>query len=499
MVRAVCITARVRTVSSQPSEIYRNAFHWSGIGKCSKSQFLTFRFRSNSKVTLGNSVVRQFSMRVAIITNDFSGFTGSEIVALEAANYFSERGDKVTVRAERRSDALKPYLHPSAEIAEDRIDITKYDIVWSQHGFFCFNVPKLENLKAWKGQFISVHLSGSTPAEIYHHPFASRYALKRVFNCAKAIEMLESKKVVVGKSFNMRNAAPRKFHQAPRSPVRKIKNLLIVSNHLPNELAQVIQVLKSTGIHVRHLGTAGEYRLLQPNDLINSDAVVTIGKTVQYALSSARPVYCYDHFGGPGWLNAENFAVAEWRNFSGRCHQEKKKPNEIVSELLYGFEEAEIFTNKMWPELTKKYNFNTFMDDLLALNGGNLFDSVSCMEEVDMMRGSTLYFSETWRAHYDSIQGIKINQPKGELQRLSYSKRCEVLQARVEILEKALFCAVERPWISLRNYIGSQILRRAARIAKPFSQKRSRKLLRLAEKRSAENYMTLDVNKLNES
>lgn len=58
-----------------------------------------------------------FSISVAIITHDFSGFSGSQLVALEIANYHASRGHYVTVRAERNSDLLLPYLHDKVSIA----------------------------------------------------------------------------------------------------------------------------------------------------------------------------------------------------------------------------------------------------------------------------------------------------------------------------------------------------------------------------------------------
>ena len=37
------------------------------------------------------------------------------------------------------------------------------------------------------------------------------------------------------------------------------------------------------------------------------DCVISIGKTVQYCLVQGIPVFLYDRFGGPGYLNESNY------------------------------------------------------------------------------------------------------------------------------------------------------------------------------------------------
>jgi len=50
------------------------------------------------------------------------------------------------------------------------------------------------------------------------------------------------------------------------------------------------------------------------------------------------PVYLYDHFGGCGWLTEDNFALAEWHNFSGRGFG--KKSTASISRELANVPEA---------------------------------------------------------------------------------------------------------------------------------------------------------------
>ncbi len=72
------------------------------------------------------------SVSVAIITHDFSAFSESQVVTLVIANY---------------------HVHVGLQL--------------------------LLELREWKGKFISLHLSGSTPAETYHHYFSARFSNAR--------------------------------------------------------------------------------------------------------------------------------------------------------------------------------------------------------------------------------------------------------------------------------------------------------------------------------
>jgi len=67
--------------------------------------------------------------------------------------------------------------------------------------------------------------------------------------------------------------------------------------------------------------------------LENYDLVITIGKTVNYCLALGVPVYCYDWFGGSGYLNPGNFAINKRHNFSGRDSFRKLSGEAIFREI----------------------------------------------------------------------------------------------------------------------------------------------------------------------
>jgi len=125
----------------------------------------------------------------------------------------------------------------------------------------------------------------------------------------------------------------KEFH----SPV--LKSIAIVSNHPPPEALAAAAILEGNGVAVTHIGRGGMQMLMAPTHLLNYDAIITIGKTVPYCFALKVPVYCYDHFGGPGWLNEDNFDLANQNNFSGRGFF-KKTPEDIAHELAHGYRES---------------------------------------------------------------------------------------------------------------------------------------------------------------
>lgn len=109
------------------------------------------------------------------------------------------------------------------------------------------------------------------------------------------------------------------------------------------------------------------YGLITPEILSQYDAVVTIGKTVQYALGMGIPVYNYDHFGGNGWINLENFNTEARHNFSGRHNNRKILSQEIAHELEAGFSEAIEASEELRKKIADRCLLSIRMNQLLKM------------------------------------------------------------------------------------------------------------------------------------
>ena len=140
-----------------------------------------------------------------------------------------------------------------------------------------------------------------------------------------------------------RNPAPAEFSEFKLSPRKHMKHILVVSNHPPQEVLDAAEILKRKGYDVKSLGETGdEYKLITPELLHGYDVVVTIGKTVQYCLCMGVPVFIYDRFGGPGYLDDSNFISAKSKNFSGRGFSSMSAA-EIADHIMDGYTSSRSF------------------------------------------------------------------------------------------------------------------------------------------------------------
>ena len=136
------------------------------------------------------------------------------------------------------------------------------------------------------------------------------------------------------------NLVPDEFFEYEKnSHVEKPREIAIVSNHVPKELLITKKMLEKQNIKVDIYGNGGTKQniKIEPQILINYDAIITIGKTVQYALALGIPVYNYDYMGGSGYINLKNIDTEEFYNFSGRSFERKLTPVELVEEILTGY------------------------------------------------------------------------------------------------------------------------------------------------------------------
>lgn len=158
-----------------------------------------------------------------------------------------------------------------------------------------------------------------------------------LYNSVETQEAI-NKRVKIAKSRQLvfPNPVPDSFYTKPRKETLKIKKVIAISNHLTLEVKKALKLLNEQNISTEFIGLPNNQKIVDEKLLKNVDVVISIGKTVQYCLATATPVYCYDHFGGPGYLNTHNFGKAKKLNFSGRGFK-RKNSNTIKNEIIKGF------------------------------------------------------------------------------------------------------------------------------------------------------------------
>lgn len=285
-------------------------------------------------------------VRALVLTNHFNAYAGSEIVALEVAEWFAAQGDAVTLA----SNLIGP---PVADEVEgftltggvECLTLSDFDVVWCQH-----DLLTLLPLEAWTAladrRLPLAALVSLSPFEPYEHVdglIAEALGAEIFANSPETADEVARRnpgKIDRAAIRVFHNAAPPAYF-APRPPLSpSLRRILIVSNHVPEELTQAIALMRGRGVEVSMIGAEGERRRVTPADLAAADAVITIGKTAVYALASGTPVYLYDHFGGDGWLNAANAGINAHHNFSGRPARRRLTATAILRELFEGYSAA---------------------------------------------------------------------------------------------------------------------------------------------------------------
>jgi hypothetical protein len=325
-------------------------------------------------------------------------------LALEVAEGLSAFGYEVTIGTNLFSRGFEDYIRDiGVSIFDDcrAIDISSFDFIWSQHlvAPLCKNYSKLRSVET---KFFTVHLSPYEPLERLGLACVPRYVAGVLANS------LETKKYI-SEMFNYQfpiinfyNAAPRYFiNDQNQSGERKhLKRIIFISNHIPNELTEALKLLNNHNCSVEIFGVGHNYRRIRPSDLSAFDAVLTIGKSVQYALLRRVPIYCYDRFGGPGWITPGNLQNALDFNFSGRCCNRRLTPNEIVNELVLGYESAQNGVDKIFDAQHEKFNLNRLLSGLINADPSPIEFPVAV--PVDVSRS----LAEVIRTNYRAARGF---------------------------------------------------------------------------------------------
>lgn len=316
------------------------------------------------------------AFRCLVCTHHLRTWAGSEVVSLELTEALQAQGGLVTVYApfildsfitEAFGDGMTVLTDP------ETVDLRDFDLVYCQHQTLSRILPH-QDLDFLTGPgrplFVYNHLSPIEPFE-FPGPYCETDVADLIWSHSPhTVDHLMGYGAVFGETRVVPNPAPAVFHAPVRADVADVpdrpRRLLSVSNHLPEELAQAFDLLRAQGVEITRIGAPDDIRRLCPADLAAHDGVVTIGKTVQYALLGRCPVFCYDGFFGPGWLTEPVYEAARGMNFSGRSHPDQRGPEILARELMDGFAEAAAFVSGLAPDRLSRFDLQTYVDDLLS-------------------------------------------------------------------------------------------------------------------------------------
>ena len=319
--------------------------------------------------------------RALVLTNHLHAWGGSEVLSLEVAEVLS-KNYQVTVCANVVGNEIFS-LYKDTEITitnnPSEVDLRDFQFIWSQHLVMPL-CRGFQHLDKFDGIINSIHLSPYEPFELAALTYAPAIGAKIIANSAETslrIKQLLKHEVHIE---NLSNAAPNKFFEEIKylpQNVLKPQSICIVSNHIPSELREAAKLLQEDGINVQAFGIGQKnYKRLTKEDVQNFDAIISIGKTVQYGILSRRPVYCYDRFGGPGYITPNNINKALAHNFSGRCCGRKLTPLELKTEILENFKDFLSDVNLLTESFKDKFSLEKFIEKISVHKTEILPDSV---------------------------------------------------------------------------------------------------------------------------
>ncbi|MCK0208729.1 glycosyltransferase family 4 protein [Starkeya koreensis] len=307
-------------------------------------------------------------MDILIGTNHLANFSGSEMVCLEMAAYFRAQGHRVTVFANVAGDPVaRAFRHElRIEIVTDpaRVRPPAFDLVYLQHhvaGLFDYATgPDTRARTAFVFGKLGRRSFMQSGGWRHERVLADGYFANSELT-GEALAALD-----LGAPVHVfHNAAPAAFFR-PAVTATRLRTILVVTNHDDPALMGAIDRLSATH-RVRHIGASGgAHQRVTPDMIRASDLVISIGKTVPYALAARVPVYVYDHFGGPGYLTPANFARAARFNFTGRCCERLLDAQALAREIVGQYAAGLAFAAGSGPAELERYRLEPHLDALLA-------------------------------------------------------------------------------------------------------------------------------------
>ncbi len=318
---------------------------------------------------------RKIPKTILITQGELIKYAGSEIVTLELAEFFSQNGSNVHVLSSYIGPPIEVEFHKLKNVtlhtSTHGINFDRIDLVWIHHNLIPLEVIELAKAGLLKAKVVFHHMSSFYPLEAPFYPAIEQNLANLIlFNSQLTKTAIESKTKDIkfaGKVFN--NPAPEAYRlNRPTNKSKKLSKILVVSSHVPKEIIAATNTLRRKGIAIKFMGdSAGhDFRRVTSKDIVSADVIITIGKTVQYAMQSATPVYCYDHFGGPGYLNEENFERVSSHGFSGKGFS-KMSAALIVKSIIQQYQQAQEAAEYIQKKHSTKYLLPEKIDMVLKI------------------------------------------------------------------------------------------------------------------------------------
>lgn len=275
-------------------------------------------------------------MDILITVAFMDGFHGAVMHARDMASFFKQRGDQVRIGTIFVAPNIKEMFSsmevPVFELGKVPLEAC-YDIVFAYHyptiGFLLKQGLRCNKL-------VLGSLSGEGRLETFPLYWDSA-SLLTVMSIKTAEKHHDKYGIPLEKMYVLENPIPDEYavYELPRElPWSVPEKIAVVSNHVPQELKELPQYLPDS-VQVTFYGKGSDNcQEMTPSLLGGYDVVITIGKTIQYAMGLGICAYEYDWHGGCGYITPDNMAAEAVRNFSGNLTQRKITAEAMAKELM---------------------------------------------------------------------------------------------------------------------------------------------------------------------
>ena len=278
-------------------------------------------------------------MKKVLLTNfEMVNYSGSELDTFTMANYFFDHGYDVTIFTLRYNYPLLGDINENIKIINmNNVDLLQkhYDLIWSHH------FPLLDylifELKITCDYIHYVSLSSFNTYESL--PF---YYQDLSMVSALSVEALNALKEFKYKTddINLFTNYTHEKNFSFKTKFSKLRKIAIISNHVPEELIAFSEIAKNNNINVDIYGLGYKYQKVTAELLLKYDLIITIGRTVNDTLAIGIPCYCYDIWGGDGYITRKNVASSYEYNFSGRYSKRKLSGEELYADITNKYHDS---------------------------------------------------------------------------------------------------------------------------------------------------------------
>lgn len=290
----------------------------------------------------------------------FKNYAGSELVTVSQAEYFQQNDWHVDVFCLEYGEPLRSaFKDINVYTIENKENLlSEYDLIIARQypvlDYVLFTL-KIKSKKIYY-ECVSYRIPVDSYPTYYKDLSMIGAVSERVENelCKKGYDLANV--------YRLPNYATKEYFDIEYQCHKELQNIAIVSNHVPDELEDFKKYAeKHSSINVDIYGMHHQYVLVTPELLKKYDVIVSVGKTIFYALAIGIPSYTYDEVCTEGYITIENYKKNFDNNMAYNLEYNKKTGEEIFKEIT-----SEYKTTCSQTKVLKKYARRDFyFDDLM--------------------------------------------------------------------------------------------------------------------------------------